>query len=320
MTTVAWVIGARGLLGSALLREIRARDRWSLLETEPLDWQNDAVLAEQVDRSVAALLASVRTDDDELAIVWAAGAAVTSSSPTQLDAELAQLESILARIGAALGSKHAPFSIFYSSSAGGVYGGSDHPPFNESTAPAPLGAYGDFKLRAERAIVAFATRHRVSSLVGRIANLYGPGQRLDKMQGLISHIAKAQVSATPASIYVSLDTIRDYIFVDDCAELICDSLDRLAAVSRTEGELHVTKILASGEGTTIAALLGYFRTLSKGHPNVMLGSSANASLQGLDLRLRSTVWPDLDFRQLTPLPAGIHATVLDIQSGVQRGF
>lgn len=318
MTTIAWVIGGRGLLGRAVGAEIEARDGWSLLETDPLPWTDAEALIAAVRATAQRLRSSSSGDGNTWAIIWAAGAAVTSTSQAQLDAELEQLERVLDAIGGELTQPRNPGVIFYASSAGGVYGGSSNPPFSELTVPVPISPYGEFKLRAEAIVLGFAQAHAVSSLSGRIANLYGPGQKLEKMQGIISQIAKAQMSATPASIYVSLDTIRDYIYVYDCAALICDSLDRLAAVQRADGVIHSTKILASGEGTTIATLLGYFRTVSKGHPHVMLGSSAAASLQAHDLRLSSRVWPDLDYRDLTPLPAGIHATILDIMRGIQR--
>ncbi|MCW2675807.1 MAG: nucleoside-diphosphate sugar epimerase, partial [Modestobacter sp.] len=69
----------------------------------------------------------------------------------------------------------------------------------------------------------------------------------------------------------------------------------------------------------ISNLLGHIRSLAKGQPNVMLGYSAEASMQGLDLRITSTVWPDLDKRQLTSLPAGIKATMDDVLAHIQSG-
>ncbi|WP_196826682.1 NAD-dependent epimerase/dehydratase family protein [Frigoribacterium sp. CG_9.8] len=319
MTTTAWVIGGRGLLGRATSAHIVHRLGWKLLAASPMPWSDSEALLGAVRSTTRDLLAGSSGNNSTWAIIWAAGAAITSSSQKQLDSELAQLELILATIRSELPLSARRGSIFYASSAGGVYGGSANPPFSELTAPVPISPYGEFKLRAETLVQSFAARESLSCLVGRIANLYGPGQKLEKVQGIISHVAKAQMSPTPASIYVSLDTIRDYIFVKDCAELICDALDRLDSVTEKDSPVGVTKILASGEGTTIATLLGYFRTLSKGHPHVMLGSSASANLQAHDLRLRSVVWPELDYRDLTPLPAGIYATILDILSGIQAG-
>jgi UDP-glucose 4-epimerase len=51
----------------------------------------------------------------------------------------------------------------------------------------------------------------------------------------------------------------------------------------------------------------------------MLASSTAAAFQAIDLRLESVRWPELDVREFTPLPAGIHATMADILSGVQAG-
>ena len=65
--------------------------------------------------------------------------------------------------------------------------------------------------------------------MGRIANLYGPGQGLEKPQGLISQIIRSHLIRTPISIYVPLDTMRDYLFAPDCGELVVDALRRLPA-------------------------------------------------------------------------------------------
>ena len=317
MTTTAWVIGARGLLGNAIAHAIGARDGWQLLDADPLPWSDHEALASRVGETTRRLLDAATAEQGDWAIIWAAGAAVTATTPEKLAAELAQLTAILDTVGATLTPDSAGGTLFYASSAGGLYGGSANPPYTELSEPVPISPYGRFKLQAEGVVDDFARRYGVSTLVGRIANLYGPGQKLEKMQGLISQIARAQFSPTPAAIYVSLDTVRDYIFVTDCALLVLDGLDRVAVTARVDGPTHITKILASGQGVTIGALLGHFRTLSKGHPHVMLGASASSSLQALDLRLQSVVWPELDARQLTPLPAGIHATMQDILNGLQ---
>jgi UDP-glucose 4-epimerase len=43
-------------------------------------------------------------------------------------------------------------------------------------------------------------------------------------------------------------------------------------------------------------------------------------VQARDLSLRSRVWPELDRRTLTPLPAGIAATAADLQRKLQAGW
>ena len=325
MNAIAWVIGSRGLLGSALTRSIKQSGDVALLQADPLPWNDDRALVAAVRAQARELFAVAHARTIGWRIFWAAGAAVTSSPAEVFDAELGQLRLVLDTVrdelaGLDEGSRSAG-ALFYASSAGGVYAGSVNPPFTEHTVPVPISPYGHFKLSAEAAVDAFSRSSGVPVLSGRIANLYGPGQRLDKMQGLISHIAKAQLSPVPASIYVSLDTIRDYIYIDDCARLICDTVERLASESAdrdaADPPLHVVKNLCSGSGVTIATILGYFRTVAKGHPNVMLGSSAAAALQAHDLRVASVMWSDLDRRELTPMPAGIHATLDDLRRSLQ---
>lgn len=307
--TVAWVVGARGLLGAAVLREISSRDDWHPVDAAPLPWAGTA-FADTVAENVALLLETAKTRDEDWAVIWAAGAAVTNSTVEQLEIELGQLRHVVDRV---VGESDAIESaergmFFYASSAGGIYGGSAEPPFSEATEPRPLGLYGTYKLKAEDLIRA-AGGGMLRTLSGRISNLYGPGQRLDKMQGLISHLAVAQFGPRPASIYVPLDTVRDYLFVTDASAMIADSLELLR---RQPAGTDVVKIFSSGTGTSIASLLGYFRTLSKSHPHVMLGASPAASLQGRDLRLTSRVWSEVDRREFVTLPAGIGATMDDI--------
>jgi UDP-glucose 4-epimerase len=306
---IVWVIGASGLLGGSVAKAVISRRGWHLLNARSLPWSEPRLIAGAAASGFRALLDASERTGMPWAVVWAAGSVVTASSQEHIDTELGQLADALGAMGDELDANSPPGAVFYASSAGGIYAGSTNPPFTEESAVAPISPYGHFKLAAERTVMEFAAAHQVSSLVGRIANLYGPGQKLDKMQGLISHVAKAQYSVAPVTIYVPLDNRRDYFYASDCAELILDSLERICGESVENGPREVTKILASGQAVTVGTLLGHFRAIAKAAPHVMLGSSDAAAMQALDLRLRSTVWSDLDRRSLTPLPAGIRATI-----------
>lgn len=302
------------MLGSSIRRELAGRAGWSIADVPPLPWGAGAAAVGVAAREGAELLVSraIAEDDPRWAVLWAGGAAVTASSDPQAERELEQLESALAGMRPALSAQPGGV-VFYSSSAGGVYAGSPEPPFTEATPPAPLAPYGRLKLRSEAMIADFGRSIGADSLIGRMANLYGPGQRLDKLQGLISHIALAGVTSTPVSVYVSFDTLRDYLYIDDAARLVLDAVERLLR----EGGA-VTKILASGTATTIAELLEHFRAVTGESPRAVPGSSATAAYQAYDLRLRSTVWPEIDAFRPTTLREGIRATIDDIESAVQN--
>jgi UDP-glucose 4-epimerase len=135
----------------------------------------------------------------------------------------------------------------------------------------PLAPYGQAKLDAEALVEAWSHRTGTPSLVGRIANLYGPGQNLAKAQGLISQICRSHLTGQPLSIYVSLDTLRDYLFAPDCAALIVEGLARLRQEQSGTAPMVVTKILASQRAITIGAVLGEMRRIFKSWPRIVLG-------------------------------------------------
>lgn len=310
MPDPVWVVGAGGLLGRGLVSELRSRGHRVL--TSSIPWHDPA--AAKTALAAGATELRIQANGQPWLIAWCAGAGVTGTSQTDLESELdvfkTALDSItdvLCRPGSAQGR------LFLASSAGGVYAGAPNPPYSEVSTPQPLAPYGFAKLAAERAATEFASSSGTKVLVGRVANLYGPGQNLAKPQGLISVFAKAHLTGQPVSVYVSLDTLRDYIFIDDAAALIADCLNRLSEPDVHDGET-ITKILATQRADTIGALIGACRTVFKRRPRIVLGASPHAKAQAHDLRLRSVVWTELDNRPFTPLPVGIDATVRDMQS------
>jgi UDP-glucose 4-epimerase len=208
-------------------------------------------------------------------------------------------------------------SLFLASSAGAVYAGSSGAPFQETTPVRAVAAYGTTKLAMEESTRELVARVGVPAMIGRISNLYGPGQNIAKPQGLISQLAKSYLLRTPLSLYVSLDTMRDYLYVGDCARLVVGAVELLhSSESRT---IPVVKILASGRSTTVAELLGVFQRVFKRRAPLVLGDSPKSRYQVRDLRMRSTVWTELDRLVSTPLPAGIAATIADVAARVRAG-
>jgi UDP-glucose 4-epimerase len=304
-----WVIGAGGLLGRAVVRELQSRHVPVL--TSKIPWSDPEAALKEFRRSAERLRDAAASGP--WTIAWCAGAGVTGTSQADLEAELllfsealVAFEEVLCSDGGQMGS------MFLASSAGGVYAGSSTPPFTEASPVQPLAPYGFAKLRAEAAVTEFAKRTGVRTLIGRVSNLYGPGQNLQKPQGLISVFAKAHLTGAPVSVYVSLDTLRDYLFVDDASRLVTDALNRLVLDDVLPGET-VVKILASQRADTIGNLIGACRAIFKRRPLIILGASPFAKAQAPDLRLRSVIWPELDEHPVTPLAVGINNTVQEVQ-------
>ena len=293
----AWVLGSRGLLGAAVVRRLRGQGRSVRVTRVP--WE-DAHASVETLLGAAREFALEAPDGGE--VFWCAGAGVIGTSVADLDQEVDVISRFLDRWRPPAGT-----SLFLASSAGGLYAGASGPPFDEFTTPTPLAPYGHAKLAAEELARAFSRRTSVPLLIGRISNLYGPGQDIAKPQGLISQLCRAQLTRQPLSIYVSLDTMRDYLFVEDAAAMVVHGL---AEVSRAGGE-HC-KVLASESSTTIGAILGALHRISRRRPQVVLGASPNARFQVRDLRMRSSAWPATDHLARTHLLAGISATMASV--------
>tara|TARA_R100000365_G_scaffold1617_1_gene5482 strand:- start:24022 stop:24945 length:924 start_codon:yes stop_codon:yes gene_type:complete len=287
-----WIIG-RGLLGRAV-----ERSRPDEVHTADLPWADPHRTVEAARRS----LHEFASTSQRLEIYWCAGRGVTSTPRGELEVEASVFERVLDVVSEQPDEVRSRLSFFLASSVGGAFAGSDAPPFSESTPVAPLSAYGEIKLRMERALRHATADGGWRSLVGRITNLYGAGQDLSKAQGLISALVKGHLSGQPTSVYVPLDTLRDYIYEDDCAAVVS------AGVQRVAGELPgttVLKLIGAMRAVSIGALLSELARIRRRRGPIVLGSG-DARGQALDLRIRSEVWVDLDGLVRTTLPEGLN--------------
>lgn len=289
-----WIIG-RGLLGNAI-----ARSRSDEPYRVATQWDDDTSIRAQLRSGLVGFLAPDRAPVE---IYWCAGKGVTSTPAEQLGRELAVFESFLSALRETPAEDRTRVSFFLASSVGGAYGRSEHPPFTESTPAVPASAYGAAKLAAESLLREATGDGGWRSLIGRVTNLYGPGQDLGKGQGLISAIVGSSITQRPVSIYVSLDTLRDYIYEDDCADVVSAGMER---ISQSPAGTTVTKIMGGMTAISISAILAEHNRLRKRRTPIILGSG-DARGQSLDLRVRSEVWTDLDGLVRTPLSEGLDA-------------
>ncbi|MBM6404276.1 NAD(P)-dependent oxidoreductase [Phycicoccus sp. CSK15P-2] len=306
---VAWVVGAGGLVGRHVAGELRRTGYEVMTRTVP--WTDEQAAVDALVRGAADLrrLAAGRP----WALAWCAGAGVVATGEQELSAELRVFAQVLGLLETRLPDASAGV-VFLASSAGGVYAGSSGPPFTELSEPVALVPYGRTKLAMERAVERLGRRAGVRVVVGRLANVYGPGQRLGKPQGLLSQLCLADATQRPLPVYVSLDTIRDYLYVVDLARMVVRCL-RLAR-AEPPGAV-VTKVLASGRPVTVGHLVAEARRVF--HRPLRTMDVPGGAGQVLDLRLASTRWPEVDTDARTPLAAGLAATAADVRARVVRG-
>src|SRR4051794_11602305 len=305
--TLTWVVGASGLVGRAVWRA--ALRQGEDVRRFPIPWTASAADQRAALRDGAAAMLD-EAAGEPWNVIWVAGAGVIGTSPETLQTEGDVFAGFLDDLAAVPRGRRAPQGLFLASSAGGVYAGSSGAPFSERSEVAPLAPYGHQKVSMEGHATRFARQAGVPTMIGRLTNVYGPGQNLAKPQGLISQIGKAYLLRRPISLYVSLDTIRDYVFVDDCARIIVGGMERLTRAAPTNEP--VVKIIGSGMPVTIAAILGDYRRMFRRRAPLVLGDSPNRRFQVKDLRMQSLVWPELNALARTTLPTGISATAADL--------
>ena len=308
---IIWVLGAGGLLGSAITRAASATQRHSIFMGSPLPWNDPQALANVIDADAQRF--KIECDGQDWAVIWAAGQAAVSSTSDATQSEALALTAIVTALAENLPAGRGTF--FLSSSAGGVYAGSENPPFTLSTVPRPLSAYGELKLEQE-AIATRTLRGTCSVIIGRFSNLYGPGQDLGKLQGLISRLALSAVTKEPVNIFVSLDTLRDYIYVDDAARIVLALIERTVQINSAERE--ETHIIASGQPVSLGYLINVMQDIARSRIPVAMGAHASAAAQSRDLRLVPTESAMTESCVSTTLPAGTKAVYLDVLERFQQ--
>jgi UDP-glucose 4-epimerase len=304
---LAWVVGQGGLLGSHLWRELGASPgvvRWQ--PGAPFPWP-------EVARTRQALAAATARFFDAAAnfsgwvVLWAAGQGVVASERAALDRETEVLETLLLALGARP-DRGKPGTLFYASSAGGVYGGSVDRPITEASTPHPRSDYGHCKLEQEGMVLQWAEQHRVACLLGRLSTLYGVGQNLEKPQGLISQMSRCAIQYRPIHIYVPMDTVRDYLFVPDAARSIVPAVLELEREQLSgRPPRRAVKLLAAEQNASIAYVIRVFAQLLRRRPLVVQARTALAEGHPRQLVFRSLDSLARGLPRRTPLYLGIRA-------------
>ncbi len=303
-----WVIGQGGMLGSCIALQTKSRERFALWKAPicKFSWHDERCLMAEMQASLLAFEADVVSAGySSWSVIWAAGAGTVSSSVEALQRETRVLMEFLTCLGRRSRLVELAGVVFFSSSAGAIYGASREE-ITESSITLPISEYGKQKLEQERAVVEFVARHSgLRGLLGRISNLYGENQNLHKPQGIISQVSRSIIRRSPVHIYVPIDTIRDFMHVNDCADQIVECLSGMVFQKLRVPTQTVVKIFASQRATTLAEIIGIFARIARQHPRIICSAHSDGSRHVRSVRFRSHVWPDSSIKPQRPLPFGI---------------
>ncbi len=300
MKEAIWIIG-HGLLGSAVRSHIKAGHcEAEVFPQENFSWTDSSAIAHEF-KTAATRFSEIAQQCSRYRIFWTAGRGIMSTREEDMKSETANLALFLRTLDAETPLKNIPGILCFSSSAGAVYAGSMDDVISETSTVAPTTAYGRGKLEQEALLTASVQPNR-GVFIARLSNLYGPGQSRTKKQGLLTHIARCMLTRTPIHIYVPFDTIRDYIHVSDAA---ADLINASALVQPSE---CITKIIASEEPTTIAAIIGLFRRLTRRTPLLITNTNEIGAAYPHRMRFASNILTEARSTKRISLAEGIAET------------
>ena len=312
---INWVIGSGGLLGSAINdRLFKESQTWQ--PTTKIQWAT-----EQNKESLEGMQSSIKAAVTEFAqqigesdwtIYWCAGIGVVSSSESQLSIEVHAVGELLRLIKQSNISGKGRGTLFFASSAGGVYAGSINPPFDEFTLPNPLSAYGKQKIAIEKLCIQFGIENSIKIVIGRIANLYCPYQKRYKKQGLITTLIQNSLLKRVTEIYVPLNTIRNYIFVKDAANQI------ISAVLGSKNPSEI-RVICSQNNTSLSDLLNITNKIVGRKMNVATSLKIESQLQPIDIRLNSVISMNGIQDSDTLLIVGMNYIKLQLMAEIRQG-
>jgi UDP-glucose 4-epimerase len=106
------------------------------------------------------------------------------------------------------------------SSGGTVYGRPSSIPVDEDHPCHPLVPYGVSRLAAEGYVSIYASLHGVPARILRLANVYGPGQPAGRRQGIVTAMLAGAHAGTPVEVWGDGHVARDFVHVDDVADVV----------------------------------------------------------------------------------------------------
>ena len=133
------------------------------------------------------------------------------------DAEM----NILASIKLLELSRKYDIKKFITASSAAVYGNPQYLPIDENHPTNPMSPYGLSKLSMEK----YIQLSSVPYIIFRFSNAYGPRQRSSKESGVVAIFDKAMKNNEKINIYGDGEQIRDFVYVEDIANVVIKSLE-----------------------------------------------------------------------------------------------
>jgi UDP-glucose 4-epimerase len=254
---IAWILGEGGLLGSGLKSQLERRDLYLFSPVASFSWNDTEALYVEF-RAAIDSFSQLVSLDDHWTIFWAAGISNMHSTEEELHRELSSLQKFLDL----LHLSQLDFNrgmINFSSSAGAIYAGSHDGLISEDSPTVPINPYGRGKLLQEKMLEeSVKSNPKLTLLISRISTLFGSRSKGKSKQGLLAEICRRIINNESIHIYVPLDTMRDFIHIEDASINIINASNAVQKL----GGVHI-KIIACEKLYSIAEIIAIFKRLTR---------------------------------------------------------
>jgi len=287
-----WILGQGGFFGSAIAHAATLQNV-NVFPQAKIPWNSPGERASAL-KELAQQFSEVAAEAPAT-IIWAAGSEGVGKKQLAHCSELDAFQDFVQAISSVEKLKGSTVAIV--SSAGGVLGGSPSPPFDIHTPVHAINQYGQDKIAIEELGTSrLSPDFRVH--IARVTNLYGPwsGPR----QGLINRLCTAAASREALQIFVPLDTVRDYIYVTDAAQLL---------LLEITADLPSISLIGSGENSSVGTVISTVSHVARRKVPITFARLAISPLQTTDLRMHPS-WLD----------RGLHFNPLPLAQGVKLLF
>lgn len=215
---VTMVFGV-GLIGNAVI--VAMRNGFNEFEFNSkhvhFPWSDKALqiqILQALEQDMAALFLTAA----KIEVVWSAGKAGFASDQAEVDIELKNYRTVLNWLDELKKKRDLDIRVNLISTLGGIF--EQELLVSSESVPKPLRAYGHLKLLQENELI---HKHNLGRRIYRVSSAYGYVSGNTRM-GLIPTLIANGISEKHTLLSGSLDTLRDYIWVEDLAAYIVTNL------------------------------------------------------------------------------------------------
>jgi UDP-glucose 4-epimerase len=304
----AVVAGGTGFIGSYVVQALLA-DGWrvTVIGRSSVAINRERYPLSQLtclpgDLANTGLLADAAADAD--LVIHLVHSTVPGASMLNIDREI--LETVVPTVRLLSGLTSTRLKRFvYVSSGGTVYGQAAAVPIAETHPTNPVSAYGVAKLALEKYVALCGQMHNFTTAIVRPSNVYGLGQKLDRMQGAVGIFLHRLLLDQPIHVWGDGSIVRDYLHVADLAR----AMALVAADSRT-GAWNV----GTGVGTDLCELVGLLERVSGRRARVTFGPARSYDV-GVNVLDASQLRRSLQWAPQVSLAQGIRQLYDAAQAG-----